>query len=129
MAILNARGAGDAGVDEEHFAFFRRVKVHPEGGLGSGSDDSHFASEDIEESGEFVKLCPAKQASDRGNARVILGGHGGPQVVGVSDHGAEFDHSEGSSTAADALPFEENGAGRRGFDGDSEQQDQRRKQE
>ena len=74
--------------------------------LGPGAYQAHIAAHHVPELGEFVDGCLAEDLADPGDARVIghleqravglvLIGQFGEVVLGVNDHGAQFQDTEG----------------------------------
>src|SRR5580658_2411254 len=58
--------------------------------LGPGTDEAHFAFEDIPELWQFINPPFAHYPSPGGDAVVVMGGKGGAVLFRVRVHGAEF---------------------------------------
>ena len=115
--------AGEAGFDAEAAAlgvFFDAFDFV--NGEGAGADEAHFATEDVEELGEFVDAEAAEPGAEGEDAGVVadfedgavhfvLDGEFLSHGFGVGVHGAELPHHEGFAIPSGAFLPEEDGAG------------------
>ena len=106
---------------------------HPRTLAQRGTDDAHLALEDIDElgissilrtesSGRSLQL--AQEATDAGDAGIVLAGDARSPTGRIGHHGAKFVKGERLAVLADAPDAVEDGAGRVEFNGDSYSQPQ-----
>lgn len=129
VAIKDCRKAGDSGQNEENPAFLQRVKRYPRSSLGPRSDYTHVTAQNVDERRQLVELCPAKKPPYCCDSRVVFGGDGWSDSVGISDHGPELYHSKSSAAPPHTLSSEEHGAPRSNLDGEGKEKKERRKQD
>lgn len=133
--------AGDPRECVEPLEVVGLVGVEVVGKERSGSDEAHVALEDVEELGELVEGRLPEDASDAGDARVVLDLEEARvsgfvevlelplHLVGVGDHRAEFVHAEWLAADARADLREEDGSPGLELDGDRDDAEERRNQE
>ena len=113
VAVFYLTPRGDAGFDaleEEVFGGAADDLVDVELPFGARTNEGHGAAEDVPELGYFVEADFAHEASEGGDAGVVVFAEGGACAFGVDVHGAEFVHFEGFAVVADAFLGIEDGA-------------------
>jgi hypothetical protein len=107
---------------------------------GARADEAHVAEEDVDQLGKLVNAGAAEEAADAGDAGIVLhledgaahfikGLEGGFFLLGVNDHGAEFEEAEAAAIHADAFLDEKDGAAALEPDGGGHGEEERAEQE
>src|SRR5580692_6624305 len=114
LTALDLPQPSDTGGHIETAQVAELVFAHLAGDGRAGTDDTHFAAQNIKELGQFVKRVFAQEAADLGNARIIADFEEdaialvhvhevAALLLGVADHGAELGAAEDVSFFADAF--------------------------